>query len=121
LDSVIHVCDRYHLETTLLKQERQKYREIPETLEKLKAMSLCDSPVKNLMFLSTNETPLGIKDFHHFFLDTLNTATCYEALKEHIQGIPLDTLQDLIKKKLENSSLHKPQCDELLSLWHRKN
>ena len=121
LDAVIHVCERYHLETTLLKQERQKYREIPETLEDLKVMSLCDSPVKNLMFLSTNETPLGIKDFHHFFLDTLNTATYYEALKDHIQEMPLDVLQRLIDKKLEKSQLHKPQCDELLELWHRKH
>ena len=121
LDSVIHVCERYNLDTTLLKEERKKYREIPETLAELEAMSLCDSPVKNLIFLSTNETPLGIKDFHHFFLDTLNTENYYKALKDHIQEMPLEILQDLIDKKLEKSDLHKPQCEELLALWHRKN
>lgn len=121
LDSVIHVCERYGLNTALLKQERQKYRHIPETLAELEAMSHCDSPVKNLIFLSTNETPLGIKDFHHFFLDTLNTTTYYDALKDHIQEMPLDVLQRLIDKKLEKSELHKPQCDELLALWHKNN
>ncbi len=121
LDSVIHVCERYNLEKTLLKEERKKYREIPETLDELKAMSRCRSPVDNLMFLSTNETALGIKDFHHYFLDTLNTENYYKALKDHIQELPLEILQDLIDKKLEKSDLHKPQCEELLALWHRKN
>ncbi|HBN21974.1 MAG TPA: hypothetical protein DD412_01900 [Holosporales bacterium] len=121
LDSVVHVCERYGLNTALLKQERQKYRHIPETFDELKAMSQCRSPVDNLMFLSTNETALGIKDFHHFFLDTLNEAQNYEALKKHIQEMPLDILKCLIDKKLDKSQLHKPQCDELLELWHRKH
>jgi len=73
------------------------------------------------MFLSTNETALGIKDFHHYFLDTLNTADHYESLKDHLHELPLDILQRLIDKKLEKSDLHKPQCEELLALWHRKN
>jgi len=121
LDSVIHVCERYNLETALLKEERKKYREIPGTSDELKAMSRCRSPVDNLMFLSTNETALGIKDFHNFFLDTLNTADHYEALKDHIQELPLEILQDLMDKKLEKSDFHKPQCEELLALWHRKH
>jgi len=121
LDSVIHVCERYNLDTTLLKQERQKYRDIPETLDQLKSMNQYQSPVDNLMFLSTNDTVLGRKDFYHFFLETLNTAEYYEALKKHIHEMPLDILQDLIDTHMGGFDFNKPQCDELLTLWHKKH
>ncbi len=45
LDSVIHVCEKYNLNTAPLKVERLNYREIPETLEELQKMSAESKPM----------------------------------------------------------------------------